>query len=89
MPICQRFTFSLLVSVGVSALLFVLLVVTRSKFIFLLQLPGFYASASIWGIHSAPTNEAVGALVFGWVNAIAYWPFVFAFSFLFKRNESL
>jgi hypothetical protein len=88
MSIRKRFTLSLLISVGLSILFLIVLLLTRSELIFLLQLPGYYASVSLWGVHSGPSNAALGALVFGWVNAIAYWPFVFACTFFFRRNPS-
>lgn len=88
MSVRQRFTISLLVSVGLSILFLIVLLLTHSKLIFLLQFPGYYASVFLWGVHSSPGYAALGALVFGWVNAIAYWPFVFACTFFFKRNPS-
>ena len=88
MSVRQRLTLSLLVSVGLSILFLVVLLLTRSKVIFLLQFPGYYASVSLWAVRSGPSNAALGALVFGWVNAIAYWPFVFACTFFFKRNPA-
>jgi hypothetical protein len=88
MSIGRRFTLSLLVSIGLSILFLILLLLTHSRFMFLLQFPGYYASASLWGVHPGSSNAAVAALLFGWVNAIAYWPIVFACSFCFKKNPS-
>ena len=47
---------------------------TKSKALFLLQLPGFVASAGIWGVHSSPENPVAGFVVFSAANALAYWP---------------
>ena len=88
MSIRQRLTLSLLGSTGLSILLLVVLLLTHSRLIFLLQFPGYCASVSLWGVHSSPGNAALGALVFGWVNAIAYWPVVFACSFFLQRKRS-
>jgi hypothetical protein len=59
---------------------------TNSKLLFLLQLPGFFAFASIWGIHSGPENRVAGYMVFAAANALVYWPIAFGLGFLFRRK---
>ena len=83
----QRLTLSLLISIGLSMLFLVLLRMTHSHIFFLLQLPGFYASAPVLQIQSNSLNAAIGALLFGWVNALVYWPLVLACTFLFSRHS--
>jgi hypothetical protein len=61
---------------------------TNSKLLFLLQLPGFFVFASIWGIYSGPENHVAGYMVFAAANALVYWPIAFGLWFLFRRKGS-
>jgi hypothetical protein len=61
---------------------------TNAKALFLLQLPGFFASVSIWGVHSGPENPVAGFIVFYAANALVYWPVVFGLTFLFRNKGS-
>jgi hypothetical protein len=84
----KRVLVSLAVSVVISVLLFSLQRATDCKILFVLESPGFFAHVFVWGIHSGPKHPLVGLLLFGGVNALAYWPVVFGLSFLVRRNNS-
>jgi len=82
----SRVLLSLIAGIVAAILLLVVERATNSKALFLLQLPGFFACACIWGIHSGPDNPLVGYLVFGAANAVGYWPIAFGLSFLVRRK---
>jgi hypothetical protein len=84
----RRLLISFLASIVAAVVLLIVERATNSKLLFLLQLPGFFAFASIWGIHSGPENHAVGYIVFGGANALVYWPIAFGLGFLFRRKGS-
>ena len=88
MTLGKRLLLSLVASIGLSILLFLLERATNSKTLFLLQIPGLYASIGMWGVHSGPDNPAVGVIVFGGADALAYWPITFGLSYLLKRRRS-
>jgi len=86
MKLGKRIVTSLIASILLSAVLLLLERVTASTALFDLQFPGFYACVLIWGVHSSPDNPAIGYLVFGAANALAYWPLCFGLSFLFRSG---
>jgi len=84
----KRILISVLASILLSVLLLLLERATASEALFDLQFPGFYACVLIWGVHSGPDNPAIGFMVFGAANALAYWPLCLGLSFLFRRKGS-
>ena len=86
MKLSQRVVASLIASIVLSAVMILLERARNSEVLFDLQFPGFYACVLIWGFHSSPGNAALGHLVFGAANALAYWPLCFGLSFLFRNG---
>ena len=86
MKLGKRIITSFIASAVLSAVLYLLEITTSSNVLFDLQFPGFYACVLIWGVHSSPDNPAIGYLVFGAANALAYWPLCFGLSFLFRSG---
>jgi hypothetical protein len=78
----KRVLIALLASIVVAAVLLAVLEATNSKAVFLLQFPGFYLCALIWGIHGSSESKALEFSVFAVANALVYWPFLFGLSFL-------
>jgi len=54
----------LTVSISAAVLLLLLEKATYSKALFLLQMPGFVATVSIWGVHSGRLNPVAVFIVF-------------------------
>jgi hypothetical protein len=76
------------VSIAAAVVLLAIQKATNTKALFLLQLPGFVASVSIWGVHSGPENPVAGFIVFSAANALVSWPVVFGLSFLLRNKLS-
>jgi hypothetical protein len=86
MKLRKRLLVSLLVSCAASALLTGLEFATKSKLLFLLQLPVWFAWVSIWGVHSGPDNRFEGVAVWFAANALFYWVISLGLSFLVSRS---
>jgi len=86
MKLGKRIIASFIASAVLSAVLYLLEITTSSNALFDLQFPGFYACVRIWGVHSSPDNPAIGVIVFGGANALAYWPLCLGLSFLFRSG---
>jgi hypothetical protein len=81
----------LVVSLAVSVCLAILLLVSgnrsQSELFFYAQWPGIITIASIFGTHGGG-NPIVEEGIWAGVNALAYWPLVFAQRFLIKRKPA-
>lgn len=86
MSLSRRNLITLIASILLSTALLILERATESKVLLTLQFPGFFACIRIWAIHSWPENPAKWMIVFGAVNALVYWPIIFALSFLLVRR---
>ena len=80
----QRLFLSLLASFVVAALLLVALQITDSTVLFLPQVPGFFACAMLWGVHSGFT--AASWIFWVGTNTLAYWPLLFGASHLIRKR---
>ena len=85
MRLQNRVLLSLTVSIGLAILLLILGDLSQSELLFYAQWPGFITVASVFGIHGGWPEVAEKGV---WVaaNALAYWPIVFALSFLVKKK---
>jgi hypothetical protein len=84
----ERALRSLIASIVAAVLLLAMEKATNARAHFLLRLPGFVASVSIWGVHSGPENPVAGFIVFSAANALAYWPVAFGLGFLLRNKRS-
>ena len=87
MSMQKRVVVSLAVSVGLAILLLVLGNRSQSELLFYAQWPGFVAVASVFGIHGG-WPESAEKSVWAGVNALTYWPLLFALSFLIKTKRA-
>lgn len=87
MSMQKRVIVSLAVSVCLAILLLVLGNSSQSELLFYAQWPGFLTIASIFGMHGGG-NPTVEKSVWAGVNALAYWPLLFALSFLIKTKHA-
>ena len=87
MRLRNRVLASLAVSIGLAILLLILENFFRSELFFYAQWPGFIAVVGIFGMHGGGPEIVEGILLVG-TNALAYWPLMFALSFLIKRKRS-
>ncbi len=88
MKLQKRVLLSLVASLAVAVLLLFVGQLTQSKVLFMMQLPGFYAFASIWGIHSGQWNSVAAYSVWVATNALSYWPIIFCLTFFIRNKPS-
>ena len=86
MTLRKRVLISLIVSIAAAVLLLAVSRAANSNVLFLPQLPGYFASLSIWGVHSGEWNSVAGAIVVSAANALVYWLVVFGLSFLLRNR---
>jgi len=87
MRLQNRILLSLAVSIGFAVLLLMLEKHFQSDLFFYAQWPGFITVISIFGVHGGGPELVEETILVG-VNALAYWPLVFALSFLIKRKRA-
>jgi hypothetical protein len=86
MRLRNRVLVSLAVSIGLAILLLIVEEFSQSELFFYAQWPGFFVVASVFGMHGGGPEIAKESLWVG-VNALAYWPLLFALSFLIKTKR--
>lgn len=86
MRLRNRVLLSLAGSIAAAVLLNCFERLFKSKMLALFELPGLYAFLSIWGVHSGRWNSVEGIFVWLAVNSLAYWPVIFALSFLVRPS---